>query len=115
MQTKMLDLDAVTSNVDFTLKLNGKEHSLVEPSVEVFISNLSDLEALALNATPSEELEMSIKMIKRSFPSIPEKELRQLKLSQINAIAEFARSSSGQEPVVEEGGETAVGNDQAAS
>lgn len=115
MQTKLLDLDSISSNVDFALKLNGKEHKLVEPSVETFINNLKDVQSLALQADPAEELELSIKMIRRSFPTIPEKELRGLKLSQINAIADFARSSSGQ--VVEEVAATpdAEGNGQVAS
>lgn len=116
MTTKFLDLDAVASNVDFSLKLNGKAHKLVEPSVDTFINNLKDVQSLSLSASPIEELEMSIKMILRSFPSIPEQELRDLRLTQIQAISDFARTAGGEAventAVPAEGAE---GNDPAAT
>jgi hypothetical protein len=97
MTTKFLDLDAVSSDAEFSLKLNGKEHALSEPSVDTFITNMRELETLSLNASPREEIEMSIRMIQRSFPTIPETELRALKLTQLKAIGDFARQASGQD------------------
>lgn len=117
MPTQFLDLDAVAPKVDFSLKLNGVDHKLEEPSVEVFITNMQDIEKLALEASPREELELSIKMIMRSFPTIKEEELRALKLSQLQAIGDFARQASGQDASKEAAKDEkdAEGNAEAAS
>lgn len=112
-QTKFLDLDAVVSDVVFCIGLNDKKHDLVEPTVEVFIANMKEIEALSLTASPREELEATIRMILRSFPTMQEQELRNLRLTQLKKIQEFARAAGGEE--VEKVTEDAEGNAPAAS
>lgn len=111
--TKFLDLDAVAPSVDFTLKLNGKEHPLKVASVDTFIKNMRELEALPVNASPIEEMEMTIKIILRAFPTLTEKEVRGLNLDQVRAISQFAREANGE--IAEEEKETPEGNADAAS
>ncbi|MER9176313.1 hypothetical protein NKH72_22295 [Mesorhizobium sp. M0955] len=94
--TKFLDLDAVTAKAEFTVKLNGKEHSLKIASVETFIQNQKELEKLSLAATATEELEVVIGIIKRAFPTMPESEVRGLNLIQLEAIKDFALGANGE-------------------
>jgi hypothetical protein len=101
--TKLLDLDAVVSPVDFGFKFKGIVHKLVEPSVEDFLNTMKEVEAVSLSASPAEEIEITIKMIKRSFPSIEDADLRSLKLSQLRELSEWARTAGGQTAEVTEG------------
>ncbi|RWI35426.1 hypothetical protein [Mesorhizobium sp.] len=108
--TKFLDLDAVTAKAEFTVKLNGTEHKLKIASVETFIQNQKEIEKLSLAATAAEELEVVIGIIKRAFPTMPEKEIRGLNLIQLEAIKDFALSANGEkvEKVEPAEGETAA-------
>lgn len=110
--TKYLDLDAVQASVEFTLKLNGKEHPLVEADINTFIANSKDIEKLGVAASTVEEIELTVVMIQRAFPTISEEELRKLKLSQLKAINDFALEANsekaektGEEGEVEGNGE----------
>lgn len=94
--TNYLDLDAVASEADFVLKLNGKEHKLKVATVNTFVANMKDLEALSLNATAAQELEVAVTIVKRAFPSIPEEELRELSVLQVKAIADYAMGANGE-------------------
>lgn len=109
--TRFLDLDAVVAP-EFTIKMNGKTHVMVEPTVATFAANLDDLAKMPMNATPAEELEMSIKMILQVFPSIERSELTALGISKVRQIGDFVMRASGQ--VVEQAGD-AVGNAPKAS
>ncbi|WLR91002.1 hypothetical protein [Shinella zoogloeoides] len=108
-----LDLDAVASNAEFTLKLNGKEHTLKVATVETFIQNMQDLEGLSMNASAADELKVAVAIVKRAFPTIPEKELRELNILQVKAIADFAQTANGEK--VEKVSEDNEGNAPAAS
>jgi len=118
MATKLLDLDAVTNEVEFTLKLNGTTHEMVEPTVEDFLKTMKKLEDMPLNATPRQELEMAIDMIVSVFPTIKREELVSLGISKVRKISDFVRQASGQQVEVEqaEGGQKdGEGKDKAAS
>jgi len=108
-----LDLDAVAAKSEFVIKLNGKEHSLKVASVETFLQNMKDLEGLAMNATVADEMRVAMNVVKRAFPTIPAKELDELTIIQIKAIADFAMTANGEK--VETVEEDAEGNASAAS
>lgn len=91
-----LDLDAIESPVDFTVKLNGKEHRVVETSVSDFIATARAIESLSVGASVEQELEVSLSIIQRTLPSIPEDELRKLKLSQLHKIRDFVMTANGE-------------------
>lgn len=111
-----LDLDNVTNNVEFALKLKGKEHKLVEASVQTFIDNTKDIESLGVNASQSEEMDVTIRIIKRSFPTISDEDLMGLTMTQLKAINDYARTASAEnvEKVIEDT-ENPEGNGQAAN
>lgn len=107
-----LDLDAVAGNAEFTLKLKGKEHKLKVATVETFIQNMQDLEGLSMTASAAEELKVALAIVKRAFPTIPEKDLNDLTVLQVKAIADYAQSANGEQ--VEKVSEDAQGNAPAA-
>lgn len=111
-----LDLDSVQPESNFVLKLNGREHKLRETTIADFIENTKAVEKLGLNTSAVEEMELTIGMIRRSFPTLPEDELRSLTFTQLQAIVDYARQANGE--VVEKDdakGEGAEGNAEAAS
>ncbi|MBX5130826.1 hypothetical protein HJB53_30510 [Rhizobium lentis] len=111
-----LDLDAVESPVDFTVKLNGVEHKVVETSVSDFIATARAIEKLGVGASVEQELETSLSIIQRTLPSIPEAELRALKLSQLHKIRDFVMTANGEKAEeVKPGAEGAAGNEPTAS
>jgi glucokinase len=113
--TKFLDLDAVVSPVSFQLKLGGKKHEMVEPTLEQFLETMRELEALPMTLSPTEEVEHSIKMIKRAFPTVEDAMLRTLKVTQLRQLNDFMRKATGQ--AVEQevaAGEGSEGNPQTA-
>lgn len=107
-----LDLDAVLPPVAFSITLNGAKHELKEADVEAYLANIRDVQNLALAADIAEETEFSIKLVKRAFPTIQEAELRGLRLSQLQAIIDFARGANGEE-VPADKVETAEASDDA--
>lgn len=106
--TQYLDLDAVQIAQRFTVKLNDKVHELAEATVETFIANTRDIQALSLKSDVVDETELSIRLVKRAFPTMEEAELRRLKLSQVNALIEFARGANGEKRVEEAAAAEAV-------
>ncbi|WP_276122565.1 hypothetical protein [Pararhizobium qamdonense] len=116
MEPVYLDLDAIDSPVDFTIKLNGKEHKVVETSVSGFIKTARAIEELSVNASVEKELEVSLSIIQRTLPTIPKEELEGLTLTQLNKIKDFVMTANGEK--VEElkpAGEGASGNALKAS
>ena len=110
---KLLDLDAVAAESEFVIKLNGTEHKLKPATVETFVANMKELEKLGVSASVAEELEVTIGIILRAFPTVTEAEVRALTMQQIKAISDFARTANGEKTEVE--GESAEGNAAAAS
>jgi hypothetical protein len=114
--TKFLDLDAVTKEAEFSVKLNGKDHALKIASVSTFIHNQREMEKLSLAATAAEELEVVLGIISRAFPTMPMEEIRELNLIQLQAIKDFAMSANGEkveteDPAKPAEGEGAQGNE----
>jgi hypothetical protein len=110
---KFLDLDAVAVEEEFTIKLNGKTHKLHFATVETFIANMKDFEKLGLNASTAEELDITMTILKRAFPTVTEEEMRNLTIHQMQAINDFARTANGEKTNITEA--SSEGNGLAAS
>lgn len=116
MQTKYLDLDAVSSTVDFTIKFNGKEHKVIETTLEDFIANDKLVREQGLQGDLASEIQVMVKIIRRSIPTITEEELMKLSFSQLNSIRDFVTTANGEKAeVAEPAGEGASGNEPTAS
>lgn len=111
MNTKFLDLDAIQPETIYTLKLNGKEHEMHEPSLGGYIESLQKIESMGLDATPTQELELTIEMILRAFPTLTRKDLEKLTISQVRQIGDYTLQASGQaEKAEDKDGESKEGN-----
>lgn len=100
--TNFLDLDAVAPEIDLTVKLNGKKHKLKPLSVEDFIKNTKDQAALGASTQVEDEVNLVLRMLTRSFPTMTEDELRQVPLNKLWKLLEFARDNGGASKVEEE-------------
>ena len=102
-----IDLDEVSPATDVTVRLNGAQHKLVPISVEDFIANTRDQAQLGEisdsdPAAVEKNLNLIIKMLVRSFPTLTEDDLRKIQLSKLWKLLEFAREAGGQEEVEKE-------------
>ncbi|MBA8881729.1 hypothetical protein [Phyllobacterium myrsinacearum] len=100
--TKYLNLDELSAEREFFIKLSGKDHLVQEPTVQDFLDNLKELEALPINASPTEELNLTIKQLLRSVPTLTDPQLRKLTFSQVKAIHDFVMTAGGQKIETEE-------------
>lgn len=113
--TKFLDLDAISSPVDFTIKFKGVEHPVKETTVEDFIETQRLIDSHPMTGTIAGELELMIKLIKRVVPTIPEEELRGLTFTQLSAIRDFVLTANGEKAETAPAGEGAEGNEPKAN
>ncbi len=94
-QPKYLDLDALEPAVDLTVKLNGVEHKLKQLSVQDFIQNTSDMQALGGNVSLSEEVALVVKMLTRAFPTMQADDLMNIELAKLWKLLDFALQNNG--------------------
>lgn len=108
MPTQYLNLDEIASEVPFVLTLKGKRHELKIATVADFCTNMKELEKLSINASATAEVEVTIGIILRSFPTMTRDDLDSLTMVQLQKIVHFARVANG------EIAETAAGPEVAA-
>ena len=86
---KILNIDSFAKD-ERSLKLNGVDYPIQEMTVENFIETTK--QALSLEeATLVDQVQGTIKMIMRSIPTIPEEQLRKIKLEHLQTIVAFIR------------------------
>jgi len=101
--TKFLDLDAIASEFpEVTIKLAGVAHALSPVTVEAWIANTKDMQALAV-ATDIETEILTHEM------------LIQLPLASLNKILEFAKTHNGERKADGEVAADAAANPPATS
>ena len=114
--TKFLDLDAIASEFpEVTIKLAGVAHALSPVTVEAWIANTKDMQALAVATDIETEIGTLTKMIGRSFKTLTHEMLIQLPLASLNKILEFAKTHNGERKADEEVAADAVANPPATS
>lgn len=114
-ETKIVKLEALVRPTPLIIEIDDVKHPLVPATVETYIQNMRDIQALSLNADPVEELQLAVKLIARAFPSLEERTIRGWSVDVIHQLAQIARGASG-EVVSETEGEAPVaeGNAQPA-
>lgn len=116
MSTTFIDLDAVVAEETFGVTLDGVSHSLVLASVDDFLENTKLINSMTAETPFEEQVNITIGMLARSFPSIGEARLRKLTFPQLKKINDFARSAGGEKATPATTGEApAEGNEVAAS
>ncbi|NKX37872.1 hypothetical protein HGG70_08100 [Rhodobacteraceae bacterium R_SAG4] len=110
--TKVLNIDEFQPEAPFTVVTKGVEHHMVEPTVQMFLDNLADLEALAAAPTVADEVKMTVKMICRAFPTLSFEDVCLWPLPAIESLFNVVRGLEGDGKVTEQDEE---GNGQPAS
>lgn len=93
--TKIINIDALQEEPPFTLEIGTEKHPMKVFSVEDFLTNMKEIEKLGTNPKFSDELELSIRIIGRAFPSLGEDRVRQF---QVSTIEKLFRISRGEDP-----------------
>lgn len=94
--TEIINLDDIAEAPKLRIVVDGETHEMVEPTVNTFIENMKDIEGLKVGGSVSDELEVAIRIILRSFPTLKAEELRKWRMSRIEQLSMIARGESGQ-------------------
>lgn len=97
--TKILNLDSFENPDEKAVVLNGVSHAFAPFTVEQFIAQMKDVEALEKQGdmTLSQFTEYSIDSIVRAYPTIPRDELFELPMHKLNALLKFVRGVAEEE------------------
>jgi endo-1,4-beta-mannosidase len=102
--TKIVNIDALREESPFVLVIGDAEHKMQVATVQDFIENMKLIEGLGTNPSMTDEIEISIKVIARAFPTIPEKDIRQWQVSTIQKLFDIARGADVTQTVEDEAG-----------
>lgn len=94
--TKILNLDDIEQSVDKRVTLNGEDHDFHPFTVDEFIAQLKEIEAVekAGEMTVVDYTEFAIKSILRGFPTIQEADLRKLSVTKLKALTDFIKAEA---------------------
>mgnify|MGYP001354347228 CR=1 FL=1 len=96
MSQTVIKLESLVRPSPLVIEVEGVRHELVPASVETYIQNMRDIEALALNASPVDEIELAVKLIGRAFPTLKAADIRGWSVDVIYQLAAIARGESGE-------------------
>jgi len=96
--TQYLDLDALV-NVEKTVRFKGKEHKLKHVSVQDFVDNVKLAQSLGPDAGIEKEVEATITMLLKAFPTMDRADLMDVPLEALNKILAFAQANDGSDAV----------------
>lgn len=116
--TKIINFDEIQKPAAVAIVYKGKRHEMVEATVDSFLTNMKAVDALGLDASPTEEIEVTIGIILRAFPTLTDAIIREWTLEMIKQLSEIVRGAGGEvastdEEAVKEA--NASGNAPAAS
>jgi hypothetical protein len=100
--TKILNLDQIEQSEDKSVVLNGMSHTFRPFTVDEFIVQLKEIEAVEAKGDMSvtDYAEFSIKTVMRGFPTIPEAEIRALTIGKLKALTDFVKDVAQEEASV---------------
>ena len=91
----IINIDALVEEPPFILEIGGVQHPMRVFSVDDFLVNMKEIEALGANPAFADELEVAIRIIGRAFPTLGEAEVRKF---QVSTIDKLFRISRGEDP-----------------
>lgn len=110
--TKILNIDELLEEVPMKIIVKGQEHAMSVVSMENFLENMKDLEALAAAPSVIAETEITIRVIGRSFPTLTEADIRKWPVTAIENLFNLIR---GVDPDAQVEGTDSEGNPSSAS
>jgi hypothetical protein len=96
-----LDLDDLSMETEFIIKMNGKEHKMRSATVMDFIENTKAVQNMPVEAGLEQEVDVIIGILTRAFPTITAEEFKKLELVKLNAILEMTRTANGEKQVAD--------------
>lgn len=103
-----IDLDKIVSK-KATIRLNGTDHSIVAPTVEIFLANIASVKGMSETPSVEEEMEVAVEVLLRSFPTVKKEEFYALGLEQLQALQNFAQDFAKDAPAEGEGNPQTAG------
>lgn len=110
--TEVINIDAFKEEAPLKIKAGGVEHEMASPSIQTVLDNLNDLEELAKAPDVRSELNLTVRMIVRAFPTLTEEGVKSWPLPMIEKLFNTVRGGDAEATVQET---DAQGNGQAAS
>lgn len=111
--TKVLNVDELLAREPaIVLVIDGERHTAILPTVEDFLENLKDMEALSAAPDMKSEIEMTVRMIVRAFPSLNEDRVKKMPVEAIEKLFAIVRGIDETGSVEKE---DASGNEKAES
>lgn len=96
--TKILNLDDIETSIEKSIVIHGATYNLKPFSVEEFIDQMKEVEALGQETISGSEMyEMTLRMIMRAFPGLTDEKLRKLNTHQVDAIYAFLKAKTDEE------------------
>lgn len=108
--TQVLNIDEFKKKTPLSVVVGGKTHHMQPSTVQTFLDNLEDMEALAKAPSIKDEIHLTVRMIVRAFPTLTEEEVRQWPLYSIEEVFNTVRGGGATSAEVIE--KDASGNQQ---
>lgn len=87
--------DLIDEKPLLVIKSKGVEHAARPTSVGDFLANLKAVEGLKVNSSQSEEIEVAMGVILRSFPTLTREEVEGWRIDAIQKIFQAVQSVDG--------------------
>jgi len=110
--TKILNIDDLLQESPLKVIIGGKEHAMATVTMEAFLANMKDLEALQAAPSIVAETEVTVRVIARAFPSLTEADIYKWPVTVIENLFNLVR---GIDPDAKVTDEDAEGNGSSAT
>lgn len=108
-KTTFIDLDAVVSN-PVTISFQGVDHKLKPVTVEDFVANMKEIQELGTAPGFDKELDLTLRMLSRAFPSITKESFGSMSIEQMQRLVSTIHEMNGQEAGMKSAEEAAAKN-----
>lgn len=89
--TKILNIDELVQEAPIAIVIDGQKHEMKVPTLQDFILNMKDLEAMAAAPNIVAETEGTIRMIARAFPTLAEERIQSFPMQAIEKLFAIIR------------------------
>lgn len=113
--TEVFNIDELATKPRLTIVVGGVRHEMKPMTVQTFIDNVTDFDKARTKTetSPVEDVEMAVRIVARSFPSLAEAEIRALDFGQLAKLRDLIYSTGN--PDAENDQKEQEGNAPAAS
>ena len=95
MSVKYIDLDKLVDDA-VVIKFKGVEHTLKPVTMKNFIVNVRDIQEIGTAPGIEKEIELSVQMLVRAFPTMTRELFEEMTLDQLKQLTHLAHANNGQ-------------------